>query len=500
MDNALLALSLKDDDDAPFNLPDFPQFYATERNACSLIGRLLNPRFQNMANLILDMPRKWQKVNRVRGIALTKERFQFIFSHANDLQDVLDKGMQTHNDWGLAIERWVETPPPGYLQSVSIWVRISNIPVNHYTKPAITELGELIGHVEVVAFDPEKSQRQDYVRVKINIEVTKPLKKSRVLNLPGGGQTTIYYFYEKVQKRCTECQRLTHAKEHCPLLAYKQNMRAVEATKNRLSPSTSNHTFLSEGDPLFGVLHEDQVGINPLSGRPRIAPEILQEMRNYLLASSKEERHVREQRVIFSVKEAEKNPITQKAMLQLIPPPIFTTNLDKGKGIVFDFEKASSEPETNSQPQKLMASAISAGQLLNNPINNVFCRLSLPPVLMPSTQISNLSFSGGSNISIPTEKPKRKSGRYKRIPKTPKKMTKATDETMASTSEVVIPSKKRKAENDLFGSFRTDKKNAQNSPQDGLLKNKEGFQLVVASKAAKGNASEMVPHEGPSKP
>ena len=280
--------------------------------------------------------------------------------------------MQTHNDSGLAIKKWVETPPLGYLQSVSIWVRISNIPVNHYTKPAITELGELIGHVEVVAFDPEKSPRQDYVRVKISIEVTKPLKKSRVLNLPGGGQTTIYYFYEKVQKRCTECQRLTHAKEHCPLLAYKQNMRAVETSKNRLSLPTSNHTFLSEGDPLFGVLHEDQVGINPLSGRPRIAPEVLQEMRNYLLASSKEERHAREQRVIFSVKEAEKNPIIQKAMLQLISPPIFTTNLDKGKGIVFDFEKASCESETTSQPQKLMASAISAGHSLTNPLNNCF--------------------------------------------------------------------------------------------------------------------------------
>lgn len=60
MDNALLALSLKDDD-APFNLPDFPQFYATERNACSQIGRLLNPRFQNMANLILDMPKEVAK-------------------------------------------------------------------------------------------------------------------------------------------------------------------------------------------------------------------------------------------------------------------------------------------------------------------------------------------------------------------------------------------------------------------------------------------------------
>lgn len=159
MDKVLMALSLKDDDEAPSNLPDLPQYFATERNACSLIGRILNPEYQNVANLILDMLRKLQKVNRVRGIALTKEHFQFIFLHAHDLQDVLDKGMQTFNDWGLAIERWVEKPPPGYLHYVSIWVRVSHIPVNHYTKLAITDLGGLIGHVELVAFDPEKSQR-----------------------------------------------------------------------------------------------------------------------------------------------------------------------------------------------------------------------------------------------------------------------------------------------------------------------------------------------------
>lgn len=69
---------------------------------------------------------------------------------------------------------------------------------------------------------------------------------------------------------------------------------------------------MSEGNPLFGLLKEDQVAINPISGRPRIAPEVLQEMRNYLLASGNEERHVREQRVIFSVREAEKDPISQK--------------------------------------------------------------------------------------------------------------------------------------------------------------------------------------------
>lgn len=58
MDRALLALFFKDDDDFPFNLPDLPQYYTPERNTCSLIGRFLNPEFQKMAKLILDMPRK----------------------------------------------------------------------------------------------------------------------------------------------------------------------------------------------------------------------------------------------------------------------------------------------------------------------------------------------------------------------------------------------------------------------------------------------------------
>ena len=55
-------------------------------------------------------------------------------------------------------------------------------------------------------------------------------------------------------------------------------------------------------------------------------------MQNYLLASSNEDRLVREQRVISSVKEAEQNPITQKSVLQLIPPPAFTKDL-KGRAL-----------------------------------------------------------------------------------------------------------------------------------------------------------------------
>lgn len=60
-----------------------------------------------------SIPRKWQKSNWIRGCALAKEKFQFVFMHKHDLQKVFDKDMQTYDDWGLAIERWIEKPLPG---------------------------------------------------------------------------------------------------------------------------------------------------------------------------------------------------------------------------------------------------------------------------------------------------------------------------------------------------------------------------------------------------
>lgn len=121
MDKTLMAMSLEEED-VPFDLPDLPEFSSIERNYLSLIGRILNPDCQPMPILIVEMPRKWQKVGKCRGVALSKEKFQFIFDNEFDLLDVLDKEVHTFNEWTLVIERWVENPPKDYLQYIPLWV------------------------------------------------------------------------------------------------------------------------------------------------------------------------------------------------------------------------------------------------------------------------------------------------------------------------------------------------------------------------------------------
>lgn len=361
MDRALMALSL-DEEDTPFEMPDLPGFSSAEENKLSLMGRLLNPDRQKMSTLIIQLPRKWQKEGRVRGIVLSRERFQFIFNSEHDLQDVLDKGVQTHNEWAIVLERWTENPPEDFLQYILLWVRISNIPVNYYTVEALTTLGDFVGKVDLVAYDPTKPITQEYVRVHVKFNVAHPLRMSKVLTFKGKS-ATIHFNYENIQKRCFTCHRLNHEKDLCPLEIRKRQEAAELRRSKVVSNPTVRKPVLADDDPLKGVLSEYQVGINPANGRPRIAKEVLEEMRRYLIADTGEDRVIKEYKVKKSVSVAESDPIAQKLVLQLEAPPLVTKELNKGKGLVFDYSKKDayrSEPEKISSEGKLMAGAITA--------------------------------------------------------------------------------------------------------------------------------------------
>lgn len=59
-----------------------------------------------MKGLTLDMSRKWRIYDLVRGVALSKEMFHFIFKFEQDLEEVLSKSVWTYNNWTLVIKRW----------------------------------------------------------------------------------------------------------------------------------------------------------------------------------------------------------------------------------------------------------------------------------------------------------------------------------------------------------------------------------------------------------
>ncbi|XP_009127426.1 uncharacterized protein LOC103852265 [Brassica rapa] len=366
MDKALMALSL-DEEDVPFTMPDLPEFSSAEENKLSLMGRLLNPDRQKMSTLIMKMPRKWQKEGRVRGIALSQERFQFIFKYEHDLLDILERGVQTFDDWVIVLERWVENPPEDFLQYIPLWVQMRDIPVNFYTSEALTALGDLVGKTVLVAFDPSRPITQDYIRVLVKFNVANPLRTSKVVTSKGKS-SVVRFSYEKVQKRCFECQRLNHEKDLCPLIVRKRQEESKVRRERISAELEKKKRVIDEDDILFGVLEEEQVNMNSATGRCKIAKEVLEEMRRYLLADTGENREVKIDKIQRSVKLAEKDPLSQRLALRLESAPLFTSELNKGKGIVFDYlenKKDAEELSVQSNPHKLMAASFQAHSRLS---------------------------------------------------------------------------------------------------------------------------------------
>lgn len=65
---------------------------------------LLNPDCQSMSRMIEDMPRVWRVYDRVKGIALSRDKFQFIFQREEDLQIVLNDRPLSYNHWTMVME------------------------------------------------------------------------------------------------------------------------------------------------------------------------------------------------------------------------------------------------------------------------------------------------------------------------------------------------------------------------------------------------------------
>lgn len=262
---AINAMSIEDDE--PINLPDSPRFKVFDENSVSLLGRLLNPDCQSMSRMIEDMPRVWRVYDRVRGIALSRDRFQFIFQREEDLLTVLKDRPWSYNHWTMLLERWTEAPPTNFLSSLKVWVRMRNIPVNHFTIETMERLGAAIGEVDEIAYDAKLSQTKDFIRARIILDIANPARESKVLNLPSGTSVIITYEYKKIRKRCFHCLRLTHEKAQCPLLK-------MNSSVSRFLRPKPVENKVSAFVPLVSTLDPTSKALEVPPGFPPMFPEL----------------------------------------------------------------------------------------------------------------------------------------------------------------------------------------------------------------------------------
>ncbi|XP_048634157.1 uncharacterized protein LOC125608221 [Brassica napus] len=400
---AIGAMSIRDDD--PIDLPDNPCFSVFEENATSLLGRLLNPSCQPMDEMIEAMPRVWRVYNRVRGIALSNERFQFVFQREEDLLTVLNDRPWSFNHWTMLLDRWVPVPPKDFLTTVDVWIRISRIPMNHYRLETMDFLASKVGKVLEIAYDPKCSQKEAFIRAQVRLDITRPALEKKVLNLPSGGQAVIEFDYEKLRKRCFHCLRLTHERPDCPYLREK-----VRPVVKEVVVSSNGGASTLKAPVLIGPPPGPAVppGFSPMF------PQLTEEERNaalqYVSHSDPTERQARIMRVQQS--------ITDKGAVGARQMPLISHNLEKGKGHVFGYERQGKIGGDELCSSKSMPFRLSTGLVVSGGADDLEVSSSSSPVGPTVFRIGSSTINHPSGTKSDGKKLRRRPQRWKRLSQT----------------------------------------------------------------------------------
>ncbi|KAH9670323.1 CCHC-type domain-containing protein [Citrus sinensis] len=169
-----------------------------------LVGKILTTRGVNIEGLRSMIHQVWRTVRGVRVESLGENVFMFKFALEVDKRRVLAGG-----PWHFNKALIVLTEPEGIgnitkqaFTHVFFWVQILNIPIMAMNTEAISRLGDIIGSVEEVETNEDGECIGEIARVRIRVDVAKPLKKIIFLESEGEEKVPMPVTYERLPDFC----------------------------------------------------------------------------------------------------------------------------------------------------------------------------------------------------------------------------------------------------------------------------------------------------------
>lgn len=127
-----------------------------------------------------------------------------------------------HNTWSFdnvmlvlaAIPRGMK-PVNVPLWHLNIWLQIHDLPLGFMNEKVGKQLGDFFG--EFSQYDEKNSASiwREYMRVKIRIDVRKPLKRKKRITRKNGQDFVVHCKYERLGDFCFRCGLVTHTERFC---------------------------------------------------------------------------------------------------------------------------------------------------------------------------------------------------------------------------------------------------------------------------------------------
>lgn len=185
---------------------------------CCLVGRWLSNkpiRFHATRNRLSHL---WQPEKKM-DVALTENnRFLFQFFDQADMERVLQTGPWHFDSYPMLLRKlqFGENPLTMPIDTMDIWIQVHNLPFGFMNEPMGSLLGNHVGKLLKYDFNNNFGPWRKYMRLRVAMEVTIPLKQCWEFERDGADPVTVFFKYENIGNFCYICGLLGHTDGFCP--------------------------------------------------------------------------------------------------------------------------------------------------------------------------------------------------------------------------------------------------------------------------------------------
>ncbi|KAK9988413.1 hypothetical protein SO802_028652 [Lithocarpus litseifolius] len=140
----------------------------------------------------------------------------FVFDNESEADRILAFEPWTYDKHLILLSRYDGSSPIRSIQfhTVKFWVQLHGLPVNGLNEKTAYEIGKSLGEVSR-ATQAGELIGDDFLRVRVVVNVTRPLNRGRKVLLGKDGEIWVTFRYEKMPNFCYWCGVVSHDAKEC---------------------------------------------------------------------------------------------------------------------------------------------------------------------------------------------------------------------------------------------------------------------------------------------